>query len=230
IKVQDSGLFAPLALSKLARSSSMLATILSLAILSASACDLLTWSAICFVWLIAASNALRANSLCLAKICCGSPLGLKLRAISRASRNADSIISFCFAANVFIPSEATRAVCVRASKFLRWVSTSLSTSTFGSPRSDANCLTISTNDCDSFVMPSSRLGQRFAPVSAVRHAALVQPQTVLGCIETKASQPADEGSVEADILQVPANIQLDYIDHLCDVPRSDLSRDESRNL
>ena len=34
------------------------------------------------------------------------------------------------------------------------VSTSLSTLTFGSPRSDPNCLTISTNDCVSFVMSS----------------------------------------------------------------------------
>src|SRR5208337_3582900 len=61
-RAQDFGLSAPPAFPKLARSSAMLATILSLAILSASACDLLTWSAICFVWSIAASNALRAIS------------------------------------------------------------------------------------------------------------------------------------------------------------------------
>ena len=53
---------------------------------------------------------------------------------------------------------------------------------------------------------------------------------MLGCIETEASQSADEGSVEADILQVPANIQLNDIDHLIDVPRSDLIGDESRDF
>src|SRR5208282_5827260 len=72
----------------------MLSTILSLAILSASALDSPTWSAICRVWSIAASNALRAISLCLARTCCGSPLGLKLRAMTSATLAA-SIISFC---------------------------------------------------------------------------------------------------------------------------------------
>ena len=48
-RAQDFGFSALSAFSKLARSSAMLATILSLAIFSASACDLLTCSAICFV-------------------------------------------------------------------------------------------------------------------------------------------------------------------------------------
>src|SRR5208282_6479525 len=176
----------------------MLSTILSLAILSASALDSPTWSAICRVWSIAASNALRAISLCLARTCCGSPLGLKLRAMTSATLAA-SIISFCLVVNDFIPSDARSTVCVNASKFLRCVSTSLSTSTFGIPRSDPNCRMMSTNECDSFVMFSSRVWPTVRPCAAVRHAALVQPQSMRPWLCGRHRRPARQGEKRPSI-------------------------------
>jgi hypothetical protein len=60
--------------------------------------------------------------------------------------------------------------------------------------------------------------------------ASVQLQGVLQRIQCKAGETADEGSVQADVLKIPADVEFDDRDHLVDVPRSDLVSDGASHL
>ena len=123
-----------------------LSWIRSRTILAASAVVFVASSAKSRVFCIATSKAFLAYSLCLATISCGLPVGRKSFTIFEVSLKATSTISRCFSTSAFAPSPATDADRMRASKFLRFISTSLSTSTLGSPSLAPKALIWSRNE------------------------------------------------------------------------------------
>src|SRR5437764_10652512 len=105
------------------------------------------------------------------------------------------------------------------------------TSTFGSFRSRPNLLNISRKESDSGCLAMSsppdlpRLRRPLGRIVRARPASIEENQP-LGSIKHQTGQAADRHAVEADILQVLADVHLDQPCQLGQIPALDLVGDE----